>query len=289
MTRETGPERVKQAFLRFKEEGETEIKAVSPLGVTYDIPKSSLTPSLRTPVGIDTFDISAKFDYIAKKKYPEILRVCRAAGVKFQNELWDSLPKKVESAQGNLMVCCRINPFSPSQNLIAFFSSEEMAPSDQVNLIMEPDPQKAKALCVTINSIVFLSQFFSSKEESTGRFVHIRVYDLQQAFLVPLTEFVKPLNLVFEEFADSKFLSLRQQFDRNFDKRYEEFWEKQRGNNQRESFAVLDKPVEPADVRVELDLAVCNAIGLDMTKKDLIELYEIIVREMIIIKGLKRD
>jgi hypothetical protein len=289
MTRETCPERVEYAFLRFKKDDKETLTATTSLGGVYKIPLSCLMRSLRTPVGLDTFDVSAKFDYIAKKKYPDLVRVCRAAGAKVQSELWDSLPTKLESVQGNLMVCCRINPFSPSQNLIAFFSSEEMAPSDQVNLIKESEPQKAKALCVTINSIAFLSQFFSSKEESTGRFVHIRVYDLEEALLVPLPEYIKPLNSVFEKFSERKFPSLPQQFDQNFDGRYEEFWEKQRGNNQGKLFSVLDKPIEPADVRVEFDLAVCKAISLNIKEKDLIELYEIIVREMIITKGLKRD
>jgi type I restriction-modification system DNA methylase subunit len=289
MTRETCPERVEQAFLRFKKDAKETLTATTSLGAVYEIPASCLLRSLRTPVGIDTFDISAKFDYIAKKKYPELVRVCRAAGAKVQTELWSSLPAKLESVQTNLVVCRRINPFSPSQNLIAFFSSEKMAPSDQVNIISEIDPKKAKALCVTLNSIMFLSQFFSSKEESTGRFVDIRVYDLEEMSLIPSADLIKPLNSVFDKFSEKKFPSLRHQFDQNFDQRYEEFWEKQRGNNQGKLFSILDKPIVPADLRVEFDLAVCKAIGLDITKKDLMELYEIIVREMIITKGLKRD
>jgi type I restriction-modification system DNA methylase subunit len=289
MTRETCPERVEQAFLRFKKDAKETLKATTSLGAEYEIPASCLMRSLRTPVGLDTFDISAKFDYVAKKKYPDLVRVCRAAGAKVQTELWSSLPAKLESIQTNLVVCRRINPFSPSQNLIAFFSSEDMAPSDQVNIISEVDPKKAKALCVTLNSIMFLSQFFSSKEESTGRYVDIRVYDLEEMSLIPLANLIKPLNSVFEKFSEKKFPSLRQQFDQNFDQRYEEFWEKQRGDNQGKLFSVLGKSIEPADVRVDFDLAVCKAIGLNMTKKDLMELYEIIVREMIIIKGLKRD
>jgi type I restriction-modification system DNA methylase subunit len=289
MTRESCPERVEKAFLRFKKDAKETLTATTSLGAVYEIPVSCLMRSLRTPVGLDTFDISAKFDYIAKKKYPDLVRVCRAAGATVQTELWSSLPAKLESVQTNLVVCRRINPFSPSQNLIAFFSSEKMAPSDQVNIISEIEPKKAKALCVTLNSIMFLSQFFSSKEESTGRFVDIRVYDLEEMALIPSPDLIKPLNSLFEKFAGRKFPSLRQQFDQNFDQRYEEFWDKQEGNNQKKLFAVLDKPIEPADIRVEFDLAVCNAIGLDMTKKDLMELYEIIVREMIITKGLKRD
>lgn len=289
VTRETCPERVEQAFLRFTKDAKQTLKANTSMGSVYEIPSSCLMRSLRTPVGLDTFDIGANFDYVAEKKYPDVARICRAAGLKVQTELWDSLAEKLETVKTNLVVCRRMNPFSPSQNLVAFFSSVDIAPSDQVNTVSEKDTKKAKALCVTLNSIAFLSQFFLSKEESTGRFIDIRVYDLEEMLLIPSAEFIKPLNSVFEKFSQKKFPSLRQQFDQNFDQRYEEFWENQRGNHQGKLFSVLDKPIEPANVRLEFDLAVCKAIGLDISKKDLIELYEIIVREMIIIKGLKRD
>jgi type I restriction-modification system DNA methylase subunit len=291
MTRETCPERVEQAFLRFKKDAKETLKATTSLGAEYEIPVSYLMLSLRTPVGLDTLEINKNFDYIAQKKYPDLNRVCRAAGIKeIDNRLWKSYSEKIESIQTNLAICHRINPFSPSQNLIAFFSSQPMAPSDQFNIIDEPNLHKARSLCAVFNSIIFLGQFFSSKEESTGRFINIRVYDLEQMILIPSVEFIKPLSAVFKKFSKIKFPSLRHQFDQNFDERYEEFWEKQRGNNhQRKLFSVLDKPIEPADVRVNFDLAVCKTIGLDMTKKDLMELYEIIVHEMIITKGLKRD
>ncbi len=290
MTRETCPERVEKAFLRFKKESKKTVDAIAPLGSSYEIPVSCLVSGLRTPVGLNMLDISGSFDYIAYKKYPDIARVCRAAGVQNPDErFWGALPEKIERIKTNLVVCRRINPFSPSQNLIAFFSSELIAPSDQVNIISESDSKKTKALCVILNSIIFLSQFFTSKEESTGRFIDIRVYDLEEMLLIPSADFIQRLNSVFSEFSGKKFPSLRQQFDQNFDQRYEEFWENQSGNNQKRLFTVLEKPIEPAPVRIEFDMAVSKAVGLDITKKYLIQLYEIIVREMIIIKGLKRD
>jgi hypothetical protein len=276
--------------LKFTKEGKEFLKATTSLGADYEIPASYLMKSLRTPVGLDKLDINDNYDYIACKKYPDIFRVCRAAGVKQpETGYWGTLPEKIESVKTNLIVCRRINPFSPSQNLIAFFSSKLIAPSDQVNIINEPDPKKSKALCVVLNSLIFLSQFFSSKEESTGRFVDIRVYDLEEMQLIPSKGFIKQLNVVFDNFSKKEFPSLRQQFDRNFDQRYEEFWEKHEGNKQGKLFSLLDKQIEPADVRVDFDLAVCKAIGLNITKKDLIELYKIIIHEMIITKGLKRD
>jgi hypothetical protein len=44
-----------------------------------------------------------------------------------------------------------------------------------------------------------------------------------------------------------------------------------------------------ADVRVEFDIAICNALGIDVAKTELLELYGILVKEMIITRGLTRD
>ena len=199
------------------------------------------------------------------------------------------MSSELELVKTQIVVSRRINPFSPATYLNAFYSDFEISPSNQVNVILECDSERAKAVCTLLNSILFFSQFFLLKEESTGRYIDIRFYDLEQMRLYPDGKNIKELIKVFNSYADFEFPALRYQFDGNFDQRYEEFWENHKGNNQKKIFSVLDKPIEPADVRFEFDLAVCKAIGLNMTKKDLIELYVIIVREMIIIKGLKRD
>jgi len=290
LTRETSPERVEKAFLRFEKEGSSQITASTPLGASYKIPKEDLLPSLRTPVGLQTMDITDCCDYIAKKRYPVVGKVCRAANITCpDSKFWGNLEQKVSSVETHLVVCRRINPFSPSQNLVGFFSSEYVTPSDQVNILIEHDVKIGKAICTILNSVLFFTQFFLLKEESTGRYVDIRVYDLEEMYLKPLDRLIKPLSAVFKKFSDIKFPCLREQFDENFDQRYEEFWSQQKGDKQERLFSVLDKPVKPFKDRLEFDLAVCKAIGLNVKKSDLIELYEIFVNEMTLIKGLKRD
>jgi len=291
VTRNSHPSRVEQAFLRFDEEDRKEpITAKSPLGADYSIERDYLTPTLRTSVGLSKMDITNNWDYIFHKAYPDLSRVCRAADQNVPDRaFWHHMCSELELVKTQIVVSRRINPFSPATCLNAFFSASIISPSNQVSVISENDPNKAKAVCASLNSILFFAQFFLLKEESTGRYIDIRFYDLDQMCLYPDEKNVKALVKVFDAYAKSEFPALRYQFDKNFDQRYAEFWEKQEGNNQKKLFAVLDKPIEPADIRVEFDLAVCKAIGLNMIKIDLMELYEIIVREMIITKGLKRD
>jgi len=291
ITRSSHPSRIEQAFLRFDEDNEREtLIAKSPLGADYSIERDSLTHTLRTSVGLSKMDITNNYDYIFHEAYPDLNRVCRAAGQNIPDRaFWHHILNELELVRTQIVVNHRMNPFSPATYLNAFYSDSEISPSNQMNVILEREPARAKAVCTLLNSILFFSQFFLLKEESTGRFINVRFYDLEQMRLYPDGKNVKALVKVFDAHANSEFHALRYQFDQNFDQHYEEFWEKQRGNNQGKLFTVLDKPIEPVDVRVEFDLAVCNAIGLDITKKDLMELYEIIVREMIITKGLKRD
>lgn len=292
VTRDSHPSRVEEAFLRFAEENNEEaLTAQSPLGADYSIDRDYLTPTLRTSVGLVKMDITKAHDYICHKPYASLHRVCRAAGQEVPDRpFWQHVSSELELVKTQIVVNHRINPFSPATYLNAFYSDFKLSPSNQMNVVLEPDPDRAKAVCILLNSVLFYSQFFLLKEESTGRFINIRFYDLEQMRLYPHGRSVKPLVRVFDAYGRSEFpTALRYQFDRSFDQRYEEFWENQRGNSQGRLFSVLDKPIEPALVRLEFDLAVCGAIGLDMTKEDLMELYEIIVREMIIIKGLKRD
>ncbi|HUU16808.1 MAG TPA: hypothetical protein VMW72_06655, partial [Sedimentisphaerales bacterium] len=290
LTRESSSERVEKAFLRFSKENDSGIIAKSPLGASYKISKDCLVPSLRTPVGVQTMNLSKKYDYIIKKRYEALKRVCQAAGINMPDSKYlGSLTKKIKSVKTHIAISHRINPFSPDNYHVAFFSSKQIAPSDQMNILIEPDREKAQSMCVILNSVLFFTQFFLLKEESTGRYINIRVYDLEEMHLVPSPKVLKALTSVFIKFAKTKFTSLRQQFDENFDQRYEEFWEYQRGERQGRLFSVLDKPVKPSKNRLNFDLAVCKAIDLDVAKKDLIQIYEVLIREMIIIKGLKRD
>ena len=155
-------------------------------------------------------------------------------------------------------------------------------------MVQEPDLTRAKAVCSALNSALFLAQFFLLKEETTGRYINVRFYDLQDMTLYPNATAVPSLAKVFDEFSQREFPPLRVQLDRNFDSRYKEFWSGRR-SAQMSLFNVLRQPVDPSPIRLDFDLAVCKALDVPVTQEQLVEVYGTIVKEMIITRGLQRD
>lgn len=288
LTRHSDDSRVEQAFLRFTEESASSVTAQSPLGASYKIERETLLPSLRTPVGLSKMNITDAWDYIAYRRYEELERVCRAAGRKSPKGFWRDIQDEIQRVSTNLVVSRRINPFSPSTYLNAFFSPITIAPSDQLNTVIEEDLDRARAVCVLFNSACFFANFFLLKEESTGRYIDIRLYDLDAMALFPPDAIIKSLDKVFKKYAKVQFSSLRNQFDEHFDQRYEAFW----GHERRERMhprEILEQPIKPAATRLNFDLDVCQAIGVPISREGLIQLYEVFIKEMILVRGLTRD
>jgi len=292
ITRDLSNTRTEKAFLTFGRDSRSTIRAASPLRATYEISREHLRPTLRTPVGLARMNISGLHDYVAHEPYAQIDRVLAAAGFDRSSldwdEFWSGVPTSLEATKTRLVVCHRINPFSPALHLVAFYSEEPLYPSNQMNVVLEEDPTRAKALCALLNSAVFLAQFLLLKEESTGRYINIRFYDLEAMRLAPSPRAVPGLAGVFDRFSEREFPPLRYQLDSSFDERYRELQIVER-RKQLTLPPILGTQVRPADVRLAFDLAVCRALGVRVTRKDLLGLYSIIVQEMMLTQGLKRD
>lgn len=106
--------------------------------------------------------------------------------------------------------------------------------------------------------------------------------------LYPEDPVVKALEDVFDRFGGKPFGALRDQLDSLFDQRYSEYWERQRGGQER-LFSVSTEPVKPSPLRLAFDKAVCEALGVAVSEKELEEVYEVIAKEMIVTRGLQRD
>ncbi|MBI4285144.1 MAG: N-6 DNA methylase [Chloroflexi bacterium] len=293
LTRNLEPCRTEEAFLSFTDDSDTSISAYSKLGVKYDIEKEVLSPTLRTGIGIRTLGIQDKWDYIVGRPYKAMNRVMRGSGFKpagFGWEaFWRNLERELDMVRTNLVVARRINPYSPNTYLTAFFSESPFSPSNMVNVVVEPDTFKAKAIAVLLNSVLFLVQFFLLKEETTGRYIDIRFYDLYEMNLYPPDgKAFRNLVKVFEKYSQVQFPSLREQLDTNFDQRYKDFWSVRR-RAQPSLFGVLGSPVAPSDIRLRFDLGICQALGVEVKPEELIEVYGTIVKEMILTRGLTRD
>ncbi len=288
-TREITTERTDEAFIKFSIENKNHIKASSPLGAKYNIEVNSITPSLRTPVGISHMDINEKWDYIAHRPYREIDRVKAACDYNLELD-WDSIDKNIKRTQSYLSVVHRINPFSPNIHHVAFYSNTMLASSDQFNIFLNKDNNLLKAICVLLNSSLFFTQFFLLKEESTGRFINLRVYDLEQMYLIPDSSCIAGLINIYNQYKNVNFPSISLQFDVNFTERYKEFWESKRNNKHQSRFwSILEQEILPNEIRIEYDLKIFKALRLKTNKNDLLRLYRAYVYEMIMTRGLIKD
>ena len=286
-TRKTQESRVEEAFLGFDQEDGTHIVARSPLGVEYRIEKQALVPSLRTGVGLKKLSIDGIWDYAAQRPYAQLERVAKAAGLRApQGEAWLSyftrLKRNLESVRTETVLTLRVNPFSPNVHLLAFHSDTPISPTDQFKAVNETDPIRAKALCVLMNSLLFLANLFLFKEETTGRYIHIRSHDLKQLRLIPQDDVLNGLARVYDTFAQREFPCLREQLDRRFTQNYEEFRARRR-------WPEGGLTIEPSPVRIEFDKAVIEALGESTSDEELICVYRAIVKEMIVTRGLTRD
>jgi hypothetical protein len=288
VTRALNEARAKKAFLILDKETKNYIHSKTQLGTKFILETSSFLPSLRTGIGLETMDIKNKLDYIACKSYNELNNVLRAC--KFKNipeGFWENVENELEEVKTNLVVARRINPFSPNTHLIAFYSDEQIFPSNQLNVIKEGDKETAKAVCTLLNSAIFLAYFFLLKEETTGRYIDVRFYDLEQMKLYPTGNVVKKLVKVFDNFSLPAFPSLREQLDLNFVQRYKSFWKEKREGVKQLTLFKLEH--EPYPLRLNFDLEVCKALDVPIEKEELIKIYDTIVKEMIMTRGLRRD
>ena len=287
ITRLLEESRVKEAFLRLKVEKDKELYAETPLGVQFRLRKEDFLPTLRTPVGLKTMNIEGKWDYVACRKYEGIDNVLLACGFKSKlpTDYWTNVSKELNEVKTNLVVARRINPFSPNTYLIAFHSETHIHPSNQLNVIQEEDEKRAKAVCVLLNSAIFLAYFFLLKEETTGRYINIRFYDLYEMNLYPPEDAINKLVNVFNKYSDKEFPPLRNQLDTNFECKYKAFWkEKRKGQT-----TLFDLPVEPHPLRIKFDKDICKSLSVNVSKDELTKVYATIVDEMIRIRGLRRD
>jgi hypothetical protein len=235
-------------------------------------------------------DITGDWDYIAHEPYNEIKRVCRASKQQLPPMgFWSHAQRELASVETRLVVSHRINPFSPSTYMNSFYSDLPISPSNQVNVITEKDPITARAACILLNSIFFYANFFLLKEESTGRYINIRFYDLEEMSIFPKAQYLAKLNKVYKKYKSVSFSSLREQFDENFDQRYKEYWDRDAGETQQGLWPILKEPIKPHKQRLKLDLDVCEALELSIAQADLLKVYETIVNEMILIRRLTKD
>ena len=263
ITKAESNERAMYANLILKEENKLEVTGLSKSGTKVIIPRKYILDSLRTPVGLSKMDISEELDYLIIAPYKELNILKNLSS--FTGELnWDEITKTALKTKTNIVICRRINPYSPSQSHIAFFSETPFYPSNQLEVV-HLEEEEAKIMCLFFNSTLFFTQFLLNKEESTGRRVDIRVSDLASMRSFDyrlLTETDKKLLLkTFEQVSEKKFPSLMEQYKNCF------------------------------ELKKVIDEAVLSVAGLkaNTIKTLLPNIYETLYEEMVRIRSFARD
>lgn len=289
LTRAFNPGRVEQSLLQFTQESGRKVTAVTALGTEWEFDLEDFVPSLRTSVGLAQMDITKLHDYIAYHPYDSLSRVKRAAA--YTGEIpWEKIQRELETVKTKIVVARKLDYGSPNFHLVSWVSETSISPSDQVKVVCELDTDKAQAVCVLLNSALFWAHFFLLKEQSHARYTDIRLSDLYEMPLYPNDASVKALSKIYQRFRNTQFLCFREQMDRNFQARFREYWETQNASaKQAFLFHVLDQPIDPDPMRLEFDLAVCQALDIDITEDDLREIYDVIVKEIILTRRLAKD
>lgn len=273
-----------------KSDNARELQVKTKYGLRLSISKDCVLPAMRTPVGLNTMNVDGRCDYVAIYPYQGMDRVLKHLNCNAQHyqeaSFWTNIRKSVMASKTKLMVSRKINPFSPNTNLISFYSSTPVYPSNQLRVVHEDNDTRAKAQCVIFNSILFLANFFLLRQENTGRWSDIAIYDLNQMVLYPSDSKVRTLASLYDEFCSRDFPSIGIQLDQKYERRYKRFKAKQEASD---TLVRMDDDILPSNIRIELDTAVCATLGIKIKKEDLQRLYRIILDEMVLVRGLNKN
>jgi type I restriction-modification system DNA methylase subunit len=284
--RERKTSRTAQSALSFSKESQEFLLVKTSLGREFIIETSLLLPALRTAIGIRKLEISNEWDYIATMPYKAVKAVERALGKTIAPQTWMRIEKEATRSLTNVCIARRINPFSPSTSLLSFYADKSFVPTDVFHAIHTPSNSVAKALAAICNSVIFLAQWFLGKEETGGRYIDLRLYDLEKFKLLPPEDKIEAVAEIFDDFSSTEFPPLTHQLDVNFSEHYEAFWSARR-KLQAAMFGKL--PYEPDADRLAFDQKVCSALGIQVSDTVIRDVYMAIVKEMIITRGLRKD
>lgn len=264
ITNNVTPSRLENATLDLIDDKEGNIKAkITEIDLRIEVEKDFTVRSMRTPVGLPTMDVTDNPDYLILAPYEGYEEVKNLSKFKGDPD-WKKIKENALSTETEMAICRRLNPYSPSQYFIAFYSQKPMYPSNQMELVKYKGDD-AKIMTLFFNSIYFLIQFFIYKEESTGRRVDIRVSDL-----------VCMKGLKLDKLKDEDKKSLLDIF----------------GTLSKKTFPSLLEQLQTRDPnRMKIDKVVLMVLGFTEQEAEnaINELYPALVSEMERIKSFARD
>jgi len=266
LTRASHDSRIAEAFILLKDdEGKSVRGTIEALGEELVIDKKNVLPSLRTLTGMMRFDISGIHDYVAVAPYAKVNNIIKFSKLKTKEVDWSRIATECNDRLTNLAIARRINWYSPNVAHLAFYSDQPFSPSDQLKVVRTKNKEDAKIMTLAMNSTLFLLELFTLKEETTGRYLDIRVEDLVHTRVLDPAKLTKVerthLLRLFDELGRIEFPGFRPQFKERF------------------------------HARVKLDTEMLKMMGFNATEiRELLpKLYDLLYEEMMKIRRLKKD
>jgi len=214
-------DRTKRAFLILEKSDKEKIVArVKNTHIRVVIPKSCTYPSLRTVTGINTIAVTG-LDYFVFSKYKNFEQVVSLSKWNKKRPVyWDKIKNEGTKKRAFLIIPERFNPYSKNTHLLAFVSEEKLVCPHTLRIGINLDLEEAKVLGLFMNSIIFLSQIFLNREETTGEYIHIMESDLILMRILNFNKLSKTekgrlLNL-FEKLRNVEFPSILEQLKNRF-------------------------------------------------------------------------
>lgn len=266
ITRPTDKSRTTRAFLVLDKEDQDNVYfKLAKVDLRFKIKKTKVTPAMRTLAGVRRLNLSINHDYIFCEEFDGFDRLLMLSKWKEKKQFgWSVVKKEIAKKNTFLAISYRFNPYSKNTSLLAISSEFEFVPSDGTFKVWKvKNESDAKILSLNINSIHYLTQFFTSKQETTGQLSTIRSTDLVAFSIFDVDKLSSNekqtlLNL-FEKIKDVDFPSIADQLETKF-------W-----------------------ARVELDKTVLKILGFSDEEIDewLPKVYDALVDELKAMKEVK--
>jgi len=144
----------------------------------FRIPKSKTIPAVRTNTGVNTLDIGRKYDYLVLDEFEGFDQLMSFSKYKDKRGFrWDVVRQDVRGKETLLALPERFDPYSVNTCLLGFYCDRQFVPNNTMFLLTVKDKALAKLLCLSVNSIVYLLDFYLFKQETTRRYTHIKASD----------------------------------------------------------------------------------------------------------------
>jgi hypothetical protein len=221
ITRETSTDRTKRAFLILrKEEGDSIEVTIKDSNLTFQIPKDSLLPALRTLTSVDSFYVGKNKDYFVKEEFEGFDSIMSFSKWKDKKGFnWNSVRKEVADKATYLALARRFRPNSKSTHFFAFFSNDRFI-SPHTFKIIRVSEEEGKLQSLFLNSVISLLCIITLREQTTEGFTDIMESDLNYFTTLDSSKLsekeIQKLGSLFQELKDAQFPSIVEQLEKRY-------------------------------------------------------------------------